>query len=281
MRILDAGLVSRSATALCRRASTRPVAGLHEAFERAMEACPEGAARDALSLCLENLGTASELGLPLCQDTGLPVFFVELGSGVSISGGTLECALGAGTALACSEGYLRPSIVREPASSRLNTGDSTPPVIHIETCVGEEVRIRLILRGAGSENASRSAMLPPHAGEEGIISFVVDSVAASGACACPPLFVSVGIGGNLEGCAILAKKGLLRPVGSRSPDAGCASLEDRLLAAVNGLGIGPQGFGGPVTAFEARVTSAPCHMASLPVSVCMGCHSLRTAEETL
>ncbi len=279
-RILSSDIAAASSE-MCRKASANVAPGMASALSEAYRSCPEGPSREALGICLENISLASSSGLPLCQDTGIAVFFVELGTGVSISGGTVEGSLAEGVAEASRTGFLRPSMVADPFGGRANTGDSTPPVIHLETVEGDNLTLRLVLRGAGTENASRTAMLPPHAGEEGISDFVLASVSESGAAACPPLVVSIGVGGNLETCVLLSKKGLFRPFGTPSEDPGCASLERSLLARVNRLGIGPQGFGGGCTALEIRVTCAPCHMASLPVCVCMGCHSLRTAEAVL
>ncbi len=281
LRVLDAETIAGAVQGMCREASTSPAPGLAPALEGALAQCPPGPSREALAICLENIETASSCGLPLCQDTGVPVFLAELGTDISIAGGTLGSAMASGVSAACAEGFLRPSMVSDPFGRRLNTGDSTPPVLHVEIVEGASLRLGLVLRGAGTENASRVAMLPPLAGADGVRRFVVDTVASQGAFACPPLVVSVGAGGNLETCALLAKRGLLRPFGSASPDPACAALEERLLEEINALGIGPQGFGGPCTALSVRVTSAPCHMASLPVCVCMGCHALRTAEVLL
>ena len=281
MRVLDASEISTAVEGMCREASTSPAPGLEAALAWAMAASPPGPSREALAICLENVGIAAACGLPLCQDTGVPVFLAEIGSGVRIEGGTLASAVASGVSSSCRDGFLRPSMVSDPFGCRLNTGDSTPPVVHVEMVEGASLRLGLVLRGAGTENASRVSMLPPLAGADGIAGFVTEAVASNGAFACPPLVVSVGIGGNLETCAILAKKGLLRRFGEASRDTVCAALEKRLLGEVNALGIGPQGFGGPCTALSVRVTSAPCHMASLPACVCMGCPALRTAEAVL
>lgn len=281
MRIILSSDIAAAASEMCRKASTSAAPGVASALSEALDDCPEGPAREALRICLENISVAASSNLPLCQDTGIAVFFVELGTGVRISGGTLEGSIAAGVAEASREGFLRPSMVADPFGERVNTGDSTPPVIHLETVEGDILGLRLVLRGAGTENASRTAMLPPHAGGEGISDFVLASVSETGAAACPPLIVSVGVGGNLETCVLLSKKGLFRTFGTPSEDSRCAALERSLLTRLNRLGIGPQGFGGCCTALEVRVSSAPCHMASLPVSVCMGCHALRTAEAAL
>lgn len=281
LKVLDAMTISGEVERMCREASTSPAPGLAAALAGALAECPPGPSSEALAICLENIETASACGLPLCQDTGVPVFLAELGNDVIIKGGTLASAVSSGVSSSCRAGFLRPSMVYDPFGCRLNTGDSTPPILHVEIVEGSSLHLGLVLRGAGTENASRTAMLPPLAGADGVARFAVESVASQGAFACPPLVVSVGVGGNLETCALLAKKGLLRPFGAPSPEPACAALEERLLGEVNGLVIGPQGFGGPCTALSVRVTSAPCHMASLPVCVCLGCHALRTAEAVL
>jgi fumarate hydratase subunit alpha len=281
MRTIETARIADATADMCARAAVSPAPGIREAIGRAFSCSIEGPAREALGICLENIDIATSRGVPLCQDTGVPVFFVTLGTGVSVHGGTVESAVGEGVARACRSGFLRPSLVRDPAWGRINTGDSAPPVIHFETVSGDRLGMSLILRGAGTENAGRASMLPPHSGEGGVIEFVLDTVSSTGASACPPLVVSVGIGGNLEHCALLAKKGLMRPFGCPSPDPLCAGLEKKLMEGLEALRIGPQGFGGPFTALDARVMAAPCHMASLPVCVCVGCHALRTAEEIL
>jgi fumarate hydratase subunit alpha len=281
MRTIETSLIADAAADMCARAAVSPAPGIREALELAFAGSVDGPAREALGICLENIDIAARRGVPLCQDTGVPVFFVELGVEVSVRGGTVESAICGGVARACRSGFLRPSLVRDPAWGRINTGDSTPPVIHFGTTAGDRLRMGLVLRGAGTENAGRASMLPPHSGESGIIDFVLETVSSTGAAACPPLVVSVGIGGNLEHCAMLAKKGLMRSFGCPSADPLCAGLERKLIEGLEGLRIGPQGFGGPYTALDARVMAAPCHMASLPVCVCVGCHALRTAEENL
>jgi len=246
-----------------------------------MEREAPGPAREALRISLDNMEIAEKTGIPVCQDTGVPVVFAEKGRDLRIEGSLIESQVNEGVADACAEGWLRASMVSDPVFSRNNTGDCTPASFSLEEVAGSALRIRLLLRGAGSENSSRSAMLHPHSGPEGILGFVSESVSRSGAGACPPLILGIGVGGSLERCVHLARKALLRAFGSRNPDVRIARLEEGIVLAVNSLGMGPQGFGGLTTALDARIETEPCHMASLPVAVCMGCHPHRTAERTL
>jgi fumarate hydratase subunit alpha len=224
---------------------------------------------------------ALETGIPACQDTGVPVVFLEKGRDLSVGGPPLASLVDQGVAAACTAGWLRASMVSDPVFSRANTGDCTPASLSLEEVPGDGLRIRLLLRGAGSENASRSAMLHPGSGSGGVLAFVLESLRLGGSRACPPLILGIGIGGSLERCVHLARKALLRPFSSRNPDRRTAALEVEVLDRANDTGIGPQGFGGRTTALDARIESEPCHMASLPVAVCMGCYSHRTAERNL
>ncbi|NLP04797.1 hypothetical protein GX411_02445 [Candidatus Fermentibacteria bacterium] len=189
MRYVESAAISDAAYRMCVRASIAPAPGIREALEHALSLHPPGPAFHALRILIENIDVAGKSRLPLCQDTGIPVFFAVLGSEVAVAGGTLEQAISSGVSKACSEGCLRPSLVADPAGSRFNTTDSTPPVIHLETREGRGISLGLILRGAGSENASRLGMLLPHAGEDGISRFVLETVRDGGASACPPLVV--------------------------------------------------------------------------------------------
>lgn len=265
---------------MCIEACTRPSAGLRTLLEKAMASSPAGPGRDALGLCLKNLDEASATGLPICQDTGIAVVFATRGNMLVVEGGSLREAVDRGVERGYREGRLRNSLVDDPLN-RNPLPVNSPSVIHISEIPGDSLTLDLLVKGAGSENASALAMLPPLAGEDGITGFVRDVVLAKAAGACPPLFLGVGLGGNLEECGVLAKKALLRPFGTPGETPGQRRLEERILAVVNGTGIGPQGFGGPVTALEVRVELAPCHMASLPVSVCIECHAHRTARRVL
>lgn len=230
---------------------------------------------------LENARIAKEEKLPICQDTGVAVFFVELGQDVCIEGGTLDGAIEKGTEKGYREGYLRNSIVNDPLFDRKNTGTNTPPVIHLKLVAGEGLKIILAPKGGGSENMSALKMLKPYQGVNGVIEFVLDTVRAAGGNPCPPTIVGVGIGGSFEVCAILAKKALLRKIGEPNPDARYADLEREILGKLNAAGVGPQGLGGDTTSFAVHIEYFPCHIASLPVAVNLNCHASRHAEINL
>jgi len=223
---------------------------------------------------LKNHQIAAEQKLPLCQDTGTAVVFVELGQDATISGGLIYDAINQGIAQGYQEGYLRKSIVEHPWV-RKNTGNNTPAIIHTEIVEGDGLKLTLAPKGGGSENMSALAMLTPAAGKEGIKDFVIATVKKAGPNPCPPIVVGVGVGGNFEKAAYLAKKSLLRPLGEKSPDPEAAALEKELLEEINALGIGPQGFGGKTTALAVHIETYPCHIASMPVAVNINCHVAR------
>ena len=238
----------------------------------------KGRAAGILDLILKNAKTASKEFYPLCQDTGTAVLFIEIGREVFIQG-DINKAVEEGVRLGFKEGYLRKSIVSDPLFIRKNTADNTPAVIHFSFTKGDKVKIKLILKGGGAENTSKLKMFNPCDGKTEIISFIIDTVKAAGAKACPPLVIGVGIGGNFEDCALLAKKALLRS--SKHKNKFYRRLEEEALSAVNKLNIGPQGLGGGTTALAVFAEYAPCHMASLPVAVNICCHSHRRAEAQL
>ncbi len=246
---------------------------------RAEEVSPLG--RATLDLILENAGVAAEERMPLCQDCGTAVVFLEIGQEVHISGGELYAAVEEGVRRGYEEGYLRKSIVRQPFSARVNSKDNTPAVIHSEITPGDRLKIIVAPKGGGSENMSQFTVLAPAQGRQGVIDFVVKAVDEAGSNPCPPLIVGVGIGGTAEKAMLLAKKALLRPVGEANPDPEVAELERELLLRVNALGIGPQGFGGRITALAIHAEVFPCHIASLPVAVNLQCHSARHKEAIL
>lgn len=235
--------------------------------------------RTALQAFADNRRVAAADKLALCQDTGAAVIFVELGQEAVISGGLLNDAINAGVAQGYREGYLRKSMVT--ALTRVNTGDNTPAIIHLELVAGDRLTIRVLPKGGGAENMSRLAMLKPSAGVEGVRRFVIDTVAEAGPNPCPPIVVGVGVGGDFERCAELAKKALCREIGSLNPDPRLARLEEEWLAEVNRLGIGVQGFGGPHTALALFIEEQPCHFASLPVAVNLNCHCDRCGKVVL
>ncbi len=236
--------------------------------------------RQVLTKILQNADIARESALPICQDTGLAVLFVEMGQDVRIVGGDLREAIQEGVRQAYAEGYLRKSLC-DPLT-RANTQDNTPAVIHMDIVPGNQLRIIAMPKGGGSENMSQAKMLTPSAGINGIKKFVMETVERAGANPCPPIIVGIGIGGSLEQACILAKKALLRPVGNSHPfDERLAQMEKDLYTHINELGIGPAGLGGKVTTLAVHAEMMPCHIASLPVAINIQCHVARHQEETL
>lgn len=235
-------------------------------------------ARNILDIILKNHEVSANEKMPICQDTGFAVFFIEMGEDVRITGGGFEEAIYEGVRQGYKEGYLRKSIVDDPLFERKNTKDNTPPIIHLRLVPGDRIKIVFAPKGGGSENMSEVKMMVPADGEEGVKRFVVDRVRRSGGNPCPPVIVGVGIGGTFEHVAYLAKKALLRPVGSHHPDPRFAKLEDEILEEVNKLGIGPMGLGGRTTALAVHIETHPCHIASMPVAVNMQCHAARHKE---
>lgn len=230
---------------------------------------------------IKNAHIAREEGKPMCQDTGLAVVFVELGQNAKIEGASLEAAINAGVAKGYTEGYLRKSAVAEPLFNRKNTGDNTPAIIHVESVPGDQIKITLAPKGAGSENKSALKMMIPADGVDGVKKFVMQTVEAAGSNPCPPMVVGIGIGGTMEKAAYLAKKALIRPVTKRNDHPDYAKLEGELLELINKTGIGPQGLGGRITALAVNIEWYPTHIASLPVAVNINCHATRHAEVIL
>ena len=239
---------------------------------QAKEESPVG--REIFRQLLENAGIARSERMPICQDTGLAVVFVELGQDAHVTGGALEDAINEGVRRGYQEGYLRKSVLGDPLK-RVNTKDNTPAVIHTRVVPGDRLRLWVVPKGGGSENMSKIAMLKPADGAEGVKKFVIEAVRVASANPCPPIVVGVGIGGSFEQCAFNAKKALLREIGSEHADTFYADLERELLEKVNNLGIGPMGLGGRVTALAVHIEVAPCHIASLPVAVNINCHAAR------
>lgn len=250
-----------------------------QAFEKALLLEESEAGKSALNILIENARIAKGEQVPMCQDTGFAVIFIELGQEVIIEGGLLVEAINEGVRRGYQEGYLRKSIC-DPFT-RKNTGDNTPAVIHIELVQGENLKIIAAPKGGGSENMSRVTMLSPADGIEGIKRFVIQRASESGSNPCPPVIIGVGVGGTFEKAALLAKKALLRPLGTKNPDPQLAALEEELLKGVNDLGIGPQGLGGRVFALGVQIEKFPCHIASLPLAVNINCHASRHKEVIL
>ena len=242
------------------------------AVEKALETESSPVGRDVLGQILQNAAISREGKFPLCQDTGLPIFFVALGEDVRVEGG-LNAALTEGVRAGYGDGYLRNGVC-DPFS-RTNTGDNTPAVIHVDLVPGDALAIDFLAKGGGAENMSRAAVLPPAAGEEGVLDYAVETVRTGAVNACPPITVGLGIGGDLELAAKLAKKALVRPLGEPSNDPQLAKIEAAALERINRLGIGPAGLGGDTTALAVHAAAVPCHIASLPVAVVLECHSHR------
>jgi len=248
---------------------------IRDAIER--ESSPVG--KEVLRELLRNADTAREERMPICQDTGLAVTFLEIGQDAHIVGGDLTEAVTEGVRRAYRKGYLRKSCCHP--FTRKNTGDNTPPIVHTKIVPGEGLRITVLPKGGGSENYGEVRMLMPAQGKEGVKAFVLEMVRKGGPNPCPPITVGVGIGGNFETSALLSKEALMVPVGKRSDDEELAAMERELLEEINATGIGPQGYGGTGTALDVHIRMAPCHLASLPVAVNIQCHAHRIREALL
>ena len=279
MREIKAEAVTEAVAALCVRANNHLPPDVQAALEKAQKTEPWPLARETLGLLRRNLDLALEQDLPICQDTGMACVFVELGQEVHIAG-DFEAAVNEGVRRGYNQGYLRKSIVADPLR-RANTGDNTPAALTLRLVPGDTLRITVSPKGFGSENMSRLAMLKPSDGAEGVERFVLETARLAGPNPCPPMVLGVGIGGSFDKVACLAKKALLRPLDVPNPDPYYADMEARLLAAVNALGTGPQGFGGATTALGLAVETAPTHVAGLPVAVNVSCHATRRATAEL
>lgn len=229
--------------------------------------------KNILNILVENAEIAKEKNIPICQDTGMAVFFVEIGQEVLIEGDTLTDAINEGVRQGYEEGYLRKSVVSP--INRVNTKDNTPAVIHYDMVKGDKIKIEFAAKGFGSENMSKMKMLKPSDGLEGIKKFIIDTVLEAGPNPCPPMVIGVGIGGTVDKCAQIAKKALFRELGEFNKDENIAKLESELLTAINKLGIGPQGLGGTTTALGLNIETFPTHIAGLPVVVNINCHASR------
>jgi len=248
---------------------------LHKAVE--MEESPIG--KEILKNLIQNADIARREKIPICQDTGMAIVFVEMGQDVRIVGGSLKEAIHEGVRRGYADGYLRKSICHP--ITRENTGDNTPAIIHFDIVTGDRFKMILAPKGFGGENMSRATMLAPSAGIEGVKNYVIERVKIAGPNPCPPTIVGVGIGGTLERAAFLAKKALFRPLGSINPDTELAGLESKWLKEINRLGIGPQGLGGRTTSLGVHIDTAPCHIASISLAVNIQCHASRHKEAAL
>ncbi|MBI4216371.1 MAG: fumarate hydratase [Chloroflexi bacterium] len=273
--------ITEAVARLCREANLQLPPDVLEALSQAQRQEESPLGRQTLGRILENAALAAQEGIPLCQDCGTALIFLEMGQDSHIAGGDLHEAIQEGVRRGYRDGYLRPSIVRQPFTARRNTGDNTPAVVHTEVVPGEGLKLSVMTKGGGAENKGRLAMLSPGAGAQGIAGFVAQAVAEAGSDPCPPVILGLGIGGTAEKAMLLSKKALLRRVGEPHPDPEVAELERLVLSRVNDLGIGPAGFGGRITALAVHAETFPCHIASLPLAVSFQCHSARHREASL
>ena len=280
MRDVHVSAIVDAVKKLCIDANIELEPDMLRAFDRALSTERSPAGKQVLQILKDNAQMARTRRIPYCQDTGFVVCFVELGQDVHVTGGGLYDAVNEGVRQGYTQGYLRASIVRSPFD-RVNTGDNTPAVIHVDVVPGAEFKIAIMAKGGGCENRSKYTMLTPAAGIDGVKDFVIECVRTAGPDACPPLVLGVGLGGTFEKAAILSKRALFREVGSANPDPALDALEKELLARANRLGIGPQGYGGDTTSLGIHVLTYPCHITSLPVAVTIECHAHRHKEATL
>lgn len=280
-RVIGFEKIAEAVEAMCGKATMELPPDVLQALrdKSAKETSPSG--KEFFRQYLENAEIASNEHIPLCQDTGFAVFFIEIGSQVKLDRGTIYEAVNEGVRRGYKKFFLRKSIDADPIFNRKNTQDNTPAVIHLEIVPGDQLHIIFAPKGGGSENMGAVKMLKPSDGKKGVIDFVVDTVVRAGGNPCPPTIVGVGIGGTMEKAAILAKKALLREVGTSHPDPNYAALEAEILDRINASGIGPQGLGGDITSLAVNIEFFPCHIASLPVAVNLNCHAARHTEITL
>lgn len=280
MREISAKSIADAVAKLCIQANCVLNRDVYNALEKAKKTEKSEIGREILCQLTENADIAENEMVPICQDTGMAVIFVEIGQDVYITGGLLKDAVNEGVRKGYTEGYLRKSVVKDPFI-RVNTNDNTPAVMHFDIVEGDRIKITVAPKGFGSENMSRIFMLKPSAGIEGAKDAIVKAVDEAGPNPCPPMVVGVGVGGNFEMAAYLAKKALLRPIGSHSDKPHLREMEEELLERMNNLGIGPQGLGGVTTVLGVNVESYPTHIAGMPVAVNISCHVTRHAEVIL
>jgi len=280
MREITSQEVAQAVESLCISSNCTLSEDVWKALREKLKNEESPVGKEVLEEILENDRMAEEEKLPLCQDTGFATIFVEMGQEVRVTGGDFYEAINKGVGNGYRKGYLRKSVVKDPLR-RKNTGDNSPAWVHIDIVPGNRLKISVMPKGAGSENMSTVKMLSPAEGVQGVKKFVLDWVRERGANACPPLVVGVGIGGTFEGVAKLAKKALLRPIGSKNPEPFYAEMEEELLKEVNNLGLGPQGLGGSTTALAVHIETYSCHIASLPLAINLQCHAVRHATIVL
>lgn len=280
MREIQVKDITKAVRDLCIDANYNIGQDVIDALKKSLKTEESPTGKEIINQILENDKIAQEEQVPMCQDTGFAVFFVDMGDQVYVKNGNLFKAINEGVKQGYTEGYLRKSILDDPIKGK-NTGDNTPAVIHLNIVSGDKLKISFAPKGGGSENMSEIKMMKPSDGIEGIKKFVVDMVKRSGSNPCPPIIVGVGIGGTFEICAQMAKKSLLRSIGSRNPDPFYAKVEEELLEEINKSGIGPQGLGGSTTALDVHIEVFPRHIASFPAAVNINCHAARHKEVTL
>jgi len=281
MKIIQYSTIVDTVKNLCIEAACILPADVLTSIEQAQRDEPFPRAQGILDQIIENAAIAKDNRVPICQDTGVAVFFVTVGDDVRVEGGILTDAINEGTRRGYVDGYLRGSIVSDPIFDRKNTLDNTPAIIHIEIIKGDRLEITLLPKGGGSENMSALCMLKPSDGLRGVMDFVRDAVVSAGGNPCPPVVVGVGVGGTADAACLLAKKALLRPLGEYHQDERYAQLEKELLDEINASGVGPQGLGGRHTALWVSAEYLPCHIASMPVAVSLNCHVSRKMSAVL
>ena len=281
MREITAGDVTQVVTELCQESNYMLGEDVISALKQALEVEESLEGRDVINQLLENAEVAKTEHMPLCQDCGTTIVFLEIGQDIHISGGDLCNSIAEGVRRGYDRGRLRKSMVSRPFSARLNTGDNTPPIIHTEIVPGNSFKVSVMAKGCGAENMSRLIMLNPGVGIKGVVDAVLKTVSEAGGKACPPLVVGLGIGANMEKAMFLAKKALLRPVYELNEDLEIADLELETLGRINDLGIGPMGYGGRITALAVHAEVMSTHIGGLPVAINLQCHSARHKEKVL
>lgn len=281
MREIEASVITEEVSKMCMKANYVLEQDMIDAFRDALEKEESPVGKDILNQLVENMDIAEKEDCPICQDTGVAVFFVELGQDLHIINGSFEDAINEGVRIGYRDGYLRKSMVDDPVFERKNTKDNTPAEIYTRIVDGDKIKITFIPKGGGSENMSEIRMMKPADGIEGVKAFVIERVKKSGGNPCNPIIVGVGIGGTFEMCAMLAKKAVSRPVDQRNKDARYREVEVELLDKVNKLGLGPMGMGGRITALAVNIETHPCHIASMPVAVNIQCHANRRTQVIL
>ena len=281
MRTIDAAQITEAVAKLAIDANYYLSPDVLEALQKGVKTEESPLGKEILGQLVENACIAKNEDMPICQDTGMAVIFVELGQDVHVTGGGLNDAINAGVAKGYKDGYLRKSVVDDPLFVRKNTGDNTPAIIHLTIVPGDKMKITLAPKGFGSENMSAMRGMKPSDGVAGVKKFVVETVQNAGSNPCPPIVLGIGIGGTVEMAAIQAKKALTRPINVRNAHPEYAKLEEELLELVNNTGVGPQGLGGRITALAVNINHYPTHIAGMPVVININCHATRHAEITL